>query len=192
MPPSLSIKQSSQSRKVSREPYFSMQSTQSSKLLLLLILATAGAAAAAADDVATISERVRAERAKAEAVSLSLLRENNVCDVREDATSMFCMCDSLSVDDATEAECFLFNETRRTDAIWSSFASQPHLRQLKFRLRPEGRLDFVPVAALRVLDSLVELEVTDTDIDAVEANSFARLQALRNLTLNSNKVITGQ
>ena len=53
----------------------------------------------------------------------------NVCDVQT-SLSAYCMCDSLTLQEAETAKCKVFNVTDQNDAIWEAFSSQRNILEV--------------------------------------------------------------
>ena len=165
--------------------------------IVLRWLVVAAALVATAASLEGASDRYRS-RVRAQD-RLNLRRSNskdesdvqqNVCSIGDSMslTSIMCMCDSLVLQDATSAKCFVFNVTSQNDFMWSSFRTQSHLQELKINLRPDGRLNYVPELALQRLPNLTHLEVTQADINTLVARTFSSSIKLRVLSLQMNQV----
>lgn len=110
----------------------------------------------------------------------------NICDVQT-SLSVYCICDSMSLNDATEARCTVFNVSDQNDSIWESFRTQAGILDLKLTIHEDG-LHFLPTAVLRNLPSLTTLQVQNASIETLAPHTFADVDQLSELKLNRNKV----
>ena len=53
----------------------------------------------------------------------------NVCDIQM-SLSAYCMCDSLTLQEAETAKCKVFNVTDQNDAIWEAFGTQRNILEV--------------------------------------------------------------
>lgn len=113
----------------------------------------------------------------------------NICDIQS-SLSAYCICDSLSLYDANEAKCSIFNVSDQNDSIWESFKTQAGLQELQLNVHEDGRLNFLPAVALRNLPDLTSLQVRDATIDTLASQTFVDVTQLLELRLNRNKVYT--
>lgn len=111
----------------------------------------------------------------------------NICDIQS-SLSAYCICDSLSLNDANEAKCSVFNVSDQNDSIWESFKTQAGLQELQLNVQEDGRLNFLPAVVLRNLPDLTSLQVRDATIDTLASQTFVDVTQLHELRLNRNKV----
>ncbi|KAI9560703.1 hypothetical protein GHT06_011653 [Daphnia sinensis] len=111
----------------------------------------------------------------------------NICDIQS-SLSAYCICDSLTLHDANEAKCSVFNVSDQNDSIWESFKTQAGLQELQLNVHEDGRLNFLPAVALRNLPDLTSLQVRDATIDTLASQTFVDVTQLHELRLNRNKI----
>lgn len=111
----------------------------------------------------------------------------NICDIQS-SLSAYCICDSLSLNDANEAKCSVFNVSDQNDSIWESFKTQAGLQELQLNVQEDGRLNFLPAVVLRNLPDLTSLQVRDATIDTLASQTFVDVTQLHELRLNRNKI----
>lgn len=111
----------------------------------------------------------------------------NICDVQT-SLSLFCTCDSLNLQDATDARCSVFNVSDQNDSIWESFQTQTGLLDVQLNVQEHGQLNFLPAVALRNLPNLKSLQVREASIDTLVSQTFVDVTQLVELKLNRNKV----
>lgn len=114
-------------------------------------------------------------------------KPENICDVRS-TLSVYCICDSLLLNDASEAKCSVFNVSDQNDSIWELFKTQIGIHELQLNVQEDGRLNFLPAAVLRNLPGLTSLQVRGATIDTLAAQTFVDVTHLQELRLNHNKV----
>jgi hypothetical protein len=114
-------------------------------------------------------------------------KPENICDVQS-SLSVYCICDSLSLNDASEAKCSVFNVSDQNDSIWELFKTQVGIQELQLNVQEDGRLNFLPNVVLRNLPDLTSLQVREATIDTLAAQTFVDVTHLQELRLNRNKV----
>lgn len=72
-------------------------------------------------------------------------RDANLCTMEGNAGALHCVCvGGTPPINTTSAECWIFTGVSKDHSIWSLFATQPHITQLKFLVRPNGLFTFIP------------------------------------------------
>lgn len=103
--------------------------------------------------------------------------------------SAFCLCDDITLQEATNVRCTVFNVTDENALIWNSFSTQGSIQELQINVHAEdGRLNYVPSVALRHLPALILFQVHGADIDSLAPYTFSEATQLSQLELKSNKV----
>lgn len=112
----------------------------------------------------------------------------NICQI-QNPVSVYCYCNAMTPQEATDANCWIFNDTRATDSVWDAFYLQRELTELRVNLRPDGSLRFVPTRALRYLHKLVLVEVQYASIPSIGAYAFANLTSLEEIVFSRNQIV---
>lgn len=117
----------------------------------------------------------------------------NVCALEQKRNiNLFCYCDEPTINAATSADCWVFNDGEPRDApVWREFRSQPNITKLTFNVRGFGpqTLSFVPTEALVLVPELRTLEIVYADIQTVHTHAFANLSRLQDLALSRNNIV---
>ncbi|XP_044254376.1 connectin [Tribolium madens] len=117
-------------------------------------------------------------------------RDANLCTMEGNAAALHCVCVGGSPPvNTTSAECWVFTGVSKDHNIWSLFATQPHITQLKFLVRPQGQFTFIPTKGLRHLNHLKELQIMYASINEIHPYAFANSSSLRELTLSRNQIV---
>ncbi len=112
----------------------------------------------------------------------------NICDIDQSSLLVYCLCDSLALQDAGEAKCTVFNVSDQNDSIWEAFRTQANLTELQLNVNEDGRLYFLPSAVLRSLPHLLSLQVREATIETLLPHTFIDVPKLEGLALNRNQV----
>ncbi|XP_067012002.2 connectin [Anabrus simplex] len=114
----------------------------------------------------------------------------NLCDIRETGINVFCYCNSQEIQNATESTCWIFNGEKPPDhAVWDYFVTQTKLQKLKFNIRPDGKLQFVPTKALSHLRELTTFDIQYASIHEIPPYAFGNLSSLTEINLSRNQIV---
>lgn len=104
--------------------------------LLLLVIAVTAAMSAKKKDKKKVADWERHPITQPPPV---LPQNLNICDLQNHRElNIYCHCDVLEVQNATTANCWLFNNGERPDApVWDGFRSQTKITKMDFHIRYE-------------------------------------------------------
>ena len=149
-------------------------------LLLLLLVCTAFL-------VHDVSGRGRKDKDRGK--SPSSRNTENLCENQDPNRTIDCFCDKAEYQNASDATCWIFSGLHQDDAVWDYFVTQKNMERLKFKIRPDGTLRFVPTRALSPLKRLLELEIQYANIAELTPYAFANLSSLQEITMTRNQII---
>lgn len=136
-----------------------------------------------------VSGRYRKERERKKDKS-KLQKDANLCTMQGNSAVLHCVCVGGSPPlNTTSAECWVFTGVTKDLSVWSLFATQPHITELKFLVRPQEQFTFVPTEGLRHLNYLRKLEITYANINEIQPYAFANSTTLYELTLPRNNIV---
>ncbi|XP_023728028.1 connectin isoform X2 [Cryptotermes secundus] len=113
----------------------------------------------------------------------------NLCEIQDPNRTIDCFCDKVEYQNATDSTCWIFNGLQQDDAVWDYFMSQSNMERLKFNIRPDGNLRFVPTRALSHLHRLLELKIQYANIPELVPYAFANLSSLREISVIRNQIV---
>lgn len=113
----------------------------------------------------------------------------NLCDIQDPNRTIDCFCDKVEYHNASDTTCWIFNGLQPDDAVWDYFMSQTNLQRLKFNIRPDGNLRFVPTRAMSHLHRLLELKIQYANIPELAPYAFANLSSLQEISMTRNQII---
>ena len=104
-----------------------------SQRLIVLLIATSLCVSAASNTWKKKDKKTKAQR------------EAKLCTMEGNAAALHCVwVGGAPPVNTTSAECWIFTGVSKDHSIWSLFATQPHINQLKILVRPQGLFTFIP------------------------------------------------
>ncbi|KAH8302819.1 hypothetical protein KR044_010930 [Drosophila immigrans] len=89
-----------------------------------------------------------------------------------------------------KAECWVFSEgLLQNDTTWTRFYQQKSLRELKFVIQNNARLDYIPSMIIEPLKNLTHIVIEYSQVEIVKSYAFANLPFLERIILNNNHII---
>ncbi|XP_075977237.1 uncharacterized protein LOC142977305 [Anticarsia gemmatalis] len=112
----------------------------------------------------------------------------NICDM-DRGSKVHCYCESIKIQTATKADCWVFNGgIAEDDPFWSNFYSQPKIEKLTFNVRADGGLTYIPAKVIVRLERLQYLNIQYANIYTIPSFAFTNSTTLREITLPKNKI----
>ncbi|KAH8410681.1 hypothetical protein KR222_004687 [Zaprionus bogoriensis] len=89
-----------------------------------------------------------------------------------------------------KAECWVFSEgLHQNDTTWTRFYQQKRLRELKFVIQNNARLDYIPTMIIEPLKNLSSIVIEYSQVEIVKSYAFANLPFLERIILNNNHIM---
>ncbi|XP_034482930.1 connectin [Drosophila innubila] len=89
-----------------------------------------------------------------------------------------------------KAECWVFSEgLHQNDTTWTRFYQQKSLRELKFVIQNNARLDYIPSMIIEPLKNLSSIVIEYSQVEIVKSYAFANLPFLERIILNNNHIM---
>ncbi|KAH8408399.1 hypothetical protein KR215_004956 [Drosophila sulfurigaster] len=89
-----------------------------------------------------------------------------------------------------KAECWVFSEgLHQNDTTWTRFYQQKSLRELKFVIQNNARLDYIPSMIIEPLKNLTSIVIEYSQVEIVKSYAFASLSFLERIILNNNHIM---
>ncbi|KAH8379929.1 hypothetical protein KR009_008096 [Drosophila setifemur] len=112
------------------------------------------------------------------------------CTRRRDMKLMcYCTPDENHVP-VQKAECWVFSEgLHQNDTTWTRFYQQKRLRELKFVIQNNARLDYIPTMIIEPLKNLSSIVIEYSQVEIVKSYAFANLPFLERIILNNNHIM---
>ncbi|XP_070135963.1 connectin [Drosophila bipectinata] len=112
------------------------------------------------------------------------------CTRRRDMKLMcYCTPDENHVP-VQKAECWIFSEgLHQNDTTWTRFYQQKRLRELKFVIQNNARLDYIPTMIIEPLKNLSSIVIEYSQVEIVKSYAFANLPFLERIILNNNHIM---
>ncbi|XP_030372652.1 connectin [Scaptodrosophila lebanonensis] len=112
------------------------------------------------------------------------------CTRRRDMKLMcYCTPDENHVP-VQKAECWVFSEgLHENDTTWTRFYQQKRLRELKFVIQNNARLDYIPTMIIEPLKNLSSIVIEYSQVEIVKSYAFANLPFLERIILNNNHIM---
>ncbi|XP_037719431.1 connectin [Drosophila subpulchrella] len=112
------------------------------------------------------------------------------CTRRRDMKLMcYCTPDENHVP-VQKAECWVFSEgLHQNDTTWTRFYQQKRLRELKFVIQNNARLDYIPTMIIEPLKNLSSIVIEYSQVEIVKSYAFANLPFLEKIILNNNHIM---
>ncbi|KAH8270386.1 hypothetical protein KR018_009307 [Drosophila ironensis] len=112
------------------------------------------------------------------------------CTRRRDMKLMcYCTPDENHVP-VQKAECWIFSEgLHQNDTTWTRFYQQKRLRELKFVIQNNARLDYIPTMIIEPLKNLSSIVIEYSQVEIVKSYAFANLPFLDSIILNNNHIM---
>ncbi|XP_032598606.1 connectin isoform X2 [Drosophila grimshawi] len=89
-----------------------------------------------------------------------------------------------------KAECWVFSEgLHQNDTTWTRFYQQKRLRELKFVIQNNARLDYIPTMIIEPLKNLSIIVIEYSQVEIVKSYAFANLPFLERIILNNNHIM---
>ncbi|XP_076041724.1 uncharacterized protein LOC143025637 isoform X2 [Oratosquilla oratoria] len=111
----------------------------------------------------------------------------NMCDT-QNRDMILCYCDKEGINEATEGNCWIFDNTSEKEEIWEGFVSQTGIKKLTFHIRQDGTLKDIPTTAILHLSSLQNFEVQYATINSIQSYSFGNSSTLNVISLSRNSI----
>ncbi|XP_016994908.1 connectin [Drosophila takahashii] len=112
------------------------------------------------------------------------------CTRRRDMKLMcYCTPDENHVP-VQKAECWVFSEgLHQNDTTWTRFYQQKRLRELKFVIQNNARLDYIPTMIIEPLKNLSSIVIEYSQVEIVKSYAFANLPFLEKIILTNNHIM---
>ncbi|XP_017053311.1 connectin [Drosophila ficusphila] len=112
------------------------------------------------------------------------------CTRRRDMKLMcYCTPDENHVP-VQKAECWVFSEgLLQNDTTWTRFYQQKRLKELKFVIQNNARLDYIPTMIIEPLKNLSSIVIEYSQVEIVKSYAFANLPFLDTIILIHNHIM---
>ncbi|TGZ48788.1 connectin [Temnothorax longispinosus] len=116
-------------------------------------------------------------------------KEVNICDIENQQAPIFCYCNNVGLQNASEADCWVLSKFVQDDSMWNYFTSQSHLKKLTFTVRQIGSLDYVPSQVLHKLKNLRVIVFKYGWLHEIAENAFSNLNGVTEINLHRNMIV---
>lgn len=118
----------------------------------------------------------------------------SICDPAYNNTNKvqcYCIKDSNEPDLVRSADCYLTNEgVNPKDVAWNEFKTIKNANKLTLTNTRGITLTYIPTTAIKLIDSVLKLDVKYANIETVKAFAFANSSTLQEITLRDNQIKT--
>ncbi|XP_036142370.1 connectin [Monomorium pharaonis] len=143
-------------------------------LLLMVLFATSGLAVSKSRGKKKIAKETK---------------EMNICDIQSQQAPMYCYCNNVSLQNASDVNCWILSKFERNDPLWDYFTSQIHLEKLTFTVRQIGSLDYVPSQLLHQLKNLRVIVFQYGWLHELSERAFSNLNGVAEINLSRNMIV---
>ncbi|XP_015594125.1 connectin [Cephus cinctus] len=116
-------------------------------------------------------------------------KEVNVCDLDRRNTPMFCYCDNNQIRNASDVNCWIFDNVDVNDPIWEHFSSQLYLEKLTFIIRHGGTYGSIPTTVLGQMKNLQKIGFQYASIHELASHAFSNLPTVVEINLSRNMIV---
>lgn len=116
-------------------------------------------------------------------------KEMNICDVQSQQAPIYCYCNNVGLQNASDVNCWVLSKFDRGDPMWAYFKSQIHLEKLTFTVHQIGSLDYVPSDLLRQLKNLRVIVFKYGWLHEIHEGTFSNLNDVAEINLSRNMIV---
>lgn len=116
-------------------------------------------------------------------------KELNICDIQSQQAPMYCYCNNVGLQNASDVNCWVLSKFERDDPMWGYFTSQIHLEKLTFTVRQIGSLDYVPSQLLHQLKNLRVIVFQYGSLHELAERAFSNLNSVAEINLSRNMIV---
>lgn len=145
-------------------------------LLLTILFASSGLAVSKA-------------RGKKKIVKETNTKEVNICDIQGQQAPIYCYCNNVGLQNASDVNCWVLSKFERDDPMWGYFTSQIRLEKLTFTVRQIGSLDYVPSQLLHQLKNLRVIVFQYGWLHELTERTFSNLNGVAEINLSRNMIV---
>ncbi|KAL0134122.1 hypothetical protein PUN28_001166 [Cardiocondyla obscurior] len=128
-------------------------------------------------------------KARGKKKTVKELKENNICDIQGQQSPIYCYCNNVNLQNASDVNCWVLSKFERNDPMWSYFTSQIHLEKLTFTVRQIGSLDYVPSQLLHQLKNLRVIVFQYGWLHDLAERAFSDLNGVTEINLSRNMIV---